>query len=64
MGEHYYTDLEEIGCQIVDWIHLAQDMASSCEHGSVPLGYLKTREFLDQLSDYKFVKHDSTLSWN
>jgi hypothetical protein len=45
-------DFKEAGCQNADWIHLAQDMASSCEHGSVPLGYIKSGVFLDSLSDY------------
>jgi hypothetical protein len=39
----------------VDRTHLAQDrvqVVGFCEHGNEPLGLIKDREFLDQLSDY------------
>jgi hypothetical protein len=45
-------DLAEIGWESVEWMHLAQDMMGSCEHGNEPLGSIKGREFLDQMSDY------------
>jgi hypothetical protein len=40
-------DLREIGFGDVDWIHLAQDRASYCEHGDKPSGSIKCGEFLD-----------------
>jgi hypothetical protein len=30
-----------------------------CEHGNVPLGFIKGVEFFDQLSDYKLLKKNS-----
>jgi hypothetical protein len=39
--ENIRTDLKEIGCKGVDWIHLAQDQESVtgwCEHGNDPFG--------------------------
>jgi hypothetical protein len=32
------------------WIHMAQDMIQSCEHGNKPSGPLKCGEFLGYLS--------------
>jgi hypothetical protein len=43
-------DLREVGWEVVDWIHLAQDkgpMAGCCEHGKKLLGSKKGGEFLD-----------------
>jgi hypothetical protein len=33
-------------------------VAGSCEHGNGHLGSIKSREFLDQLSDNKLLKKD------
>jgi hypothetical protein len=30
-----------------------------CKYSNEPLDFIKGREFLDQLSDYKFLKEDS-----
>jgi hypothetical protein len=35
-------------------------VAGCCEHGNEPSGSIKSGEFLDQLSDYLFVKKDYT----
>jgi hypothetical protein len=43
-------DLREIGWEVVDWIHLAQDsgpMAGCCEHGSECSGSIEGSEFPD-----------------
>jgi hypothetical protein len=51
-------DISEIGCEGVDWIHLAQNrgpLAGCCEHGNEPFGYIHGGEFLDKLSDYWFT---------
>jgi hypothetical protein len=42
-------DLQEVGCQDMDWIELAQDrqVAGTCECGNEPLGSRKCGEFLD-----------------
>jgi hypothetical protein len=44
-------DIWEIGREVVDWIHLAQDMhqwwAVVSEHGNEPSGFMKGGEFLD-----------------
>jgi hypothetical protein len=34
-------------------------VAGSCDHGNKPLGCIKDSEFLDELSDHKFVKKQS-----
>jgi hypothetical protein len=36
-------------------------VASCCEHGDEPCGIIKCRAFFGWLSNYKFVKNDSTL---
>jgi hypothetical protein len=39
-------DLREIGCEGVDWIHLAQDRdqwLGSCEHSNEPSGSMERR---------------------
>jgi hypothetical protein len=33
-------------------------VAGSCEHGNEPPGYIKGREFIEQLSDYQLLKKD------
>jgi len=41
-------DCREIGCNDVDWIHLAQDRdQGSCEHGNEVLASIKVGKFLD-----------------
>jgi len=44
-------DLQEVGCEEMDWIDLAQDRDRwlTCECGDEPLGSIKCREFLDQM---------------
>jgi hypothetical protein len=47
-------DVEEIGWVDADWIRLAQDrdLSGSCESGNEPSGFIKCKEFLDQLRNY------------
>jgi hypothetical protein len=50
-------DFKGIGCEGVDWIQVAQkSMAGHYEHGNEPSGSLKSRKFLDQLSNHLFLK--------
>jgi hypothetical protein len=42
----------KIGREDKDWIQLA----GSCEHGDESTGSIKAEEYLDQISDYQFVK--------
>jgi hypothetical protein len=44
-------DLKEIGCEGVDWFHLAQHR-DLLIHGNEPLGSIKGRQCFDQPSDY------------
>jgi hypothetical protein len=37
-------DVEEVGQEGVDWIHLALDR--ECEHGIGPFGFMKGEEFV------------------
>jgi hypothetical protein len=46
MGRFFKMDLREIGLESVDWIHLAQDLVGSCEHGNEPSDLIEGREFL------------------
>jgi hypothetical protein len=37
-------NLKETGCEVVEWVHVAQDMgpvANSCDHGNGVLGSIK-----------------------
>jgi hypothetical protein len=47
-------DLKVISCQVMDWIHLPA--ASSCEDGYELSGPIKSGEFLEFLSNYKFSR--------
>ena len=42
-------DLQEVGCEYMDWIGLAQDrqVAEACECGNEPSGSVKCGVFLD-----------------
>jgi hypothetical protein len=40
-------DIKGIGCESVDWIHLAQDRDGSQEYGNEPSYFIKGREFFD-----------------
>jgi len=42
-------DIQEVGCEYMDWIGLAQDrqVAEACECGNEPSGSVKCGEFLD-----------------
>jgi len=43
-------DLQEVVCEAVDWIELAQEqLARNCECGNEPSGSVKCGEFLDWL---------------
>jgi hypothetical protein len=44
---------KEIGCESMDWIHLAQarDQCWVLVNTNEPLGFIKGNEFLDWLSD-------------
>jgi hypothetical protein len=46
--DNFKTDLKEIRCNGVGWIHLAHN----CEHSNEPSSFIKGGVFLDQLSDY------------
>jgi hypothetical protein len=49
----------------MDWINLAQDrsiVVGSCECSNELSCSIKGREFLDQLSNYQFLKSDD-VSW-
>jgi len=47
--DNIMMDLQEVGCEGMDWIELAQDrdMVGSCECGNEPSGSIKCGEFLD-----------------
>jgi hypothetical protein len=36
-------------------------LADCCEHGNEALGFIKSREFIDQMSDYQLLKKGSSL---
>jgi len=44
----------------VGWIHLAQGVVCSYEHGNVPSGSIKGGRSLDQLSEHSLLKKDSS----
>jgi hypothetical protein len=43
------TDLQEVGCGVMDWIELAYDrqVVGNCEFVNEPSSSIKCREFLD-----------------
>jgi hypothetical protein len=41
-----------MGCEDVDWTHLAESLTGSCEHVNETSGSIEGREFLHPLSDY------------
>jgi hypothetical protein len=43
---HRWKDLQEIGCESMDWIYLSQ-LAGSCECRNEPSGSIKYGEFLN-----------------
>jgi hypothetical protein len=45
------TDTRSMGCEILEWIQLPQDWCNE-EHCNEPFEFYKSREFLDQLSNY------------
>jgi hypothetical protein len=47
-------DIKEIGCQNVDWIHLAQDRVQRWA-----LGFHKFWEISDWLKEYQLLNKDS-----
>jgi hypothetical protein len=49
-------------CENVDWIHLAQGRGTveeSCADGEEPSGSIKDGDFVDQQSDWLFLKRDT-----
>jgi hypothetical protein len=44
--DNIMMDLQEVGCEGMDWIELAQ-VVGTCECGNEPSGFIKWREFLD-----------------
>jgi hypothetical protein len=55
--EDIKMDLKEIGCEDVNWIHLAQEgyVRGCCKHGTEPLGSVKG-EFHENLRDFSFSR--------
>jgi hypothetical protein len=53
-------DLREIGWEIVDWSHLAQerDQWQALVNTNEPSGSIQGRELLEKQSDYKLLKKD------
>jgi hypothetical protein len=51
-------DVKEIGCDDVDWIHLAQDR-DHCEFGNEPSGCIICGEFLERLNSWCLLREDS-----
>jgi hypothetical protein len=54
-------DLNEMGCEKVDWIHLAQDMDQweTCDHNNEPSGSIKCLKLLERLNNYQLLKKGS-----
>jgi hypothetical protein len=54
-------DLREIGCDVMDWIDLAQvrDQWSCCEHGNETTGSIKCWEALEWLHNWRLLKRGS-----
>ena len=52
------TDLQEVGCEYMDWIGLAQDrqMADACESGNEPLGSRNAGNFLTSCKPVSFSR--------
>jgi len=48
-ADNIRMDLQEVGCEYMDWIGLAQDrqVADACECSNEPWGSVKCGEFLD-----------------
>jgi hypothetical protein len=51
------TDLQEIQC---GGLFGQSPVADSCERGNETSGYIKDRELVDQLGDYKLLKNDGS----
>jgi hypothetical protein len=54
----FETDLTETGCELVKWIHVAEDnpVADPGEHGTESSGCIKGWEFVDHVNDYQLLK--------
>jgi len=54
------TDLQEMSCEGVEWIDLAQDRTSGeiCEQGNEPSGCTKCGGFLELLRNYQILGKD------
>jgi hypothetical protein len=53
-------DLKEIGCDVVTWIHLAQDRGQwwALVNYNEPSGSIKCREYLEWLNNYELLRKD------
>jgi hypothetical protein len=55
-------DLREVGWEVEDWMHLAQDrepVAGYREHDNELSGSMTSRKIFDYLSDYQLLKNES-----
>jgi hypothetical protein len=53
----YWMEHKETECEGVDWFHLCQVSVGCCEYGNELSVSTKDKEFLDQLSNYQFLKN-------
>lgn len=59
-------DIKQIRCEVVEWIHLAQEYSSGApyEQGNDPSNSVRGGEFLDQLRDQQVLIKESYIKLN